>query len=160
MYNNFNNGHNRGKSGGLAQEKGEPFEFKKEGYFSANGTIREKLISSEAEKIAGEFVDERLTVSQLRAFFNEIKAIRNRLNEDGSNYQNIFPLILMIKSKAEYRGATKGAKIPPRFKEFLIANVDRLVEDKKNKLGKQSFDAFVMFFEAVVGYFYGKNEGR
>jgi CRISPR type III-A-associated protein Csm2 len=162
MYNYAkNNNFNKNKGGGYPQKKEEltHFDFEKEGYFF-NGNIRERLISEEANDIAKKLVDEHLSVTQLRAFFNEIKAIRNRLNEDGSNYLNIFPLILMIKSKAEYKAASKGAKIPEVFKSFLIANVNRLAQDKKDGKGKESFDAFVMFFEAIVGYFYGANGGR
>lgn len=159
MYNNKGNGGYNGNRGNSFNQKVE-FDFEKKGYLK-DGIIREELITEEAEKIAKEFNNNRLSTSQLRAFFNEVKAIKNRVKDDGSNYNMVFPLILMLKSKAEYKGSSKGnSKIPAVFKDFLIANIDRLSKDKKEGNSKVAFDAFVMFFEAVVGYFYGVNGGR
>ncbi|MGL4629482.1 MAG: type III-A CRISPR-associated protein Csm2 [Cetobacterium sp.] len=159
MFNSKGNGSYNGNRGNSFNQKVE-FDFEKKGYLK-DGIIREELITEEAEKIAREFNINRLSTSQLRAFFNEVKAIKNRVKEDGSNYNAVFPLILMLKSKAEYKGSSKGnSKIPAVFKDFLIANIDRLSKDKKEGNGKGAFDAFVMFFEAVVGYFYGVNGGR
>lgn len=164
MYNNKGNGGYNGNRGNNFNQKVE-FDFEKKGYLK-DGIIREELITEEAEKIAKLFSPDdfrnKLSTSQLRAFFNEVKAIKNRVKDDGSNYNIVFPLILMLKSKAEYKGNSKGnsSKIPAVFKDFLIANIDRLSKDKKEGNGKVAFDAFVMFFEAVVGYFYGINGGR
>lgn len=134
------------------------FEFVQKGFLNKD-VVREELITEEAQKIANMFVKSKLTSTQLRAFFNDIKSVKNRLKDDGSNYEREFPLILMIKSKAEYKGASKGtAKITKEFKEFLVASVDRLWKDKKEGKGKEVFDAYVLFFEAIVGYFYGMED--
>ncbi|MDX8337232.1 type III-A CRISPR-associated RAMP protein Csm5 [Candidatus Cetobacterium colombiensis] len=108
MFNSKGNGGYNGNRGNSFNQKVE-FDFEKKGYLK-DGIIREELITEEAEKIAKEFNNNRLSTSQLRAFFNEVKAIKNRVKDDGSNYNMVFPLILMLKSKAEYKGSSiKGA---------------------------------------------------
>lgn len=149
MFNNkSNNSYSNNRSGGYTPAKAE-FEFSKKGYFQ-NGIIREELITTEAKKIAQDLAENRLTATQMRAFFNEVKAIKNRVKEDGTNFPSVYPLILMMNSKVEYRAGSK--KIPAYFKDFLVSNIEQISSENKKSNGKEAFDAFVMFFEAVVGY--------
>jgi len=53
----------------------------------------------------------------------------------------------MVKSKAMYAKGT--GRIESEFCSFMMTNIDK-VKDQKD------FEAFVKYFEAVLGYAYGK----
>lgn len=123
----------------------------KNGYYDENGNLRNELIVDEADKL-GEIlaVKDRLSKSQLRNFFNEVKALDAKIERD--NFDENLPYILMLKAKASY--AYKGGRnsnIPKSFKEFIETNID-LIEEKRDI---ETFRGFVNFFETVVAYFYG-----
>ena len=74
-----------------------------------------------------------------------------------SNWDVVFPLVKMMKSKIVY--ATSEKKISRydkgvymKFKDFLISGIDSIDDEK-------DFFAFCKYFEAVIGYFYG-NGGK
>jgi len=129
------------------------------GYLDEEGRFKKELIEDEADKI-GELLAQgginkrnkknKLTNSQLRNFYNEVKALDAKINED--NFLDNLPFVLMLKAKANYayRGG-KNSKIPESFKDFIIKNVEVISEEKTYK----SFDNFTTLFETVVGYFYG-----
>jgi len=131
-----------------------------DGYLDENGRLKRKLIENEAEKIGRllakgglnrEKKKEKLTKTQLRNFYNEVKALEERINDEDS-FMNNLPHILMLKAKANYayRGG-KNQKIPKSFKDFIVKNIEIISEEESYT----SFDNFTTFFEAVVGYFYG-----
>ncbi|MHB8279468.1 MAG: type III-A CRISPR-associated protein Csm2, partial [Candidatus Humimicrobiaceae bacterium] len=66
------------------------------------------------------------------------------------HFKKIMPLIKMLKSKIVYASARQ--KNMGEFEEFIKDRIDK-IKDKKD------FKAFVLHFEAVVGYFYGFNSG-
>ncbi|MBF0242171.1 MAG: type III-A CRISPR-associated protein Csm2 [Desulfamplus sp.] len=131
-------------------------------YFDKNGIIKEELLDTEAEKVAKSFIVYRfnrntnsnepddknsLSSAQLRRFFNEFRQLEKRVHVDG--FQKVKPLIKMVKSKASYASNPKrNGKIVPAFKDFLINNLDKIDTEK-------DFEAFMLHFEAVVGFFYG-----
>ena len=63
-------------------------------------------------------------------------------------FDKVKPLIKMVKSKASYAANPANPKIPASFKNFLINNIDEIQTEK-------DFEAFMLHFEAVVGFFYG-----
>ena len=136
------------------------------GYLDEDGRFKKELIENEADKI-GELLAngginkrkryEKLSSSQLRNFYNEVKALDAKINEE--NFLDNLPFVLMLKAKANYayRGGGKNKKIPESFKDFIIKNVEIISKEKTYK----SFDNFTTFFETVVGYFYGHGgEGK
>lgn len=129
------------------------------GYLDEEGNFKLELIEDEADKLGRLFANgglkkynnkEKLTKTQLRNFYNEVKALDARINED--NFEENLPFILMLKAKASYahRGG-KNKKIPESFRDFIVKNVDLISKEKTY----ESFDNFTTFFETVVGYFYG-----
>lgn len=128
--------------------------FIEKGFTDKKGNIREELITEEALEIANHFKTDRLTKSQLRAFFNEIKAINNRLSDSKENFDKIYPMILMIKSKIEYR-ASKDKNKMKGFKMFLTEAINYIKKENDSNKGYEAFKNFVIFFEAIVGYSYG-----
>lgn len=131
-------------------------------YFDENGIIKENLLDTDAKKTAESFVaykfdnwtktqivDDRnsLSSAQLRKFFNEFRQLEKRVHADG--FQKVKPIIKMVKSKASYAANPKrNGKIVPAFKDFLINNLNQIDTEK-------DFEAFMLHFEAVVGFYYG-----
>jgi len=131
------------------------------GYFDKDGVIRSELLEKEACKQAEEFVVYRknyktgmkevdkkkiLSSAQLRKFFNEFRQLEKKVGIEG--FDKVKPLIKMVKSKAAYASNPDNPKIPRSFKNFLITNIDQIE-------GEKDFQAFMLHFEAVVGFFYG-----
>lgn len=129
------------------------FKFFKEGYWDNKGNIREELLTIEAEEVAKSFKEGRLTNSQLRAFFNEIKGLSNRIDGKKENWDKVYPMVLMIKSKVEYR-SSKDPKMAS-LKHFLKRSVAYIQKENRANKGYEAFETFVIFFETVVGYSYG-----
>lgn len=64
-------------------------------------------------------------------------------------------MILMIKSKIEYKASTKDGKKLNGFKDFLTEAVEYIRKENKTGKGYEAFKNFVIFFETIVGYCYG-----
>ncbi|MDP7335408.1 MAG: type III-A CRISPR-associated protein Csm2 [SAR324 cluster bacterium] len=121
--------------------------------------IKNGLLDKEAEgwsqklvrmQERGNRIDSRNSISssQLRRFFNEFRSLEKRVNS-APVFETVLPLIKMVKSKVSYAaGRGTGQQIPESFKSFLNQNIDRIQD-------KQDFNAFMLHFEAVVGYCYG-----
>ncbi len=124
-------------------------------YFDEKGNIRVELLETDAYKLAQTFVRPRaegrervnpLTSAQLRRFFGEFRQLEKKVR--AKDFDAVKPLIKMVKSKASYAANPKNRKIPDEFKNFLIGNVEKINEEK-------DFKAFMLHFEAVVGFCYG-----
>lgn len=126
--------------------------------------IRAELFQ-EAEEIADKILEEPvegkkpLSSTQLRRYYNEVKALDYRVKgwrtlkpqEQEVKFTEILPLIKLLRAKVEYKRNAKAGRISKSFAQFMadcIHSVNSLRE----------FEAFVMFFEAVVGFYIGRNE--
>ncbi len=120
----------------------------KKGYRTESKDIlRKELVSTEAKKIAENM---KITNSQLRAFFNELKKLKQKyVDEDEKNLDKLHVELLILKSKLEYKKG--GKKITDEFSEFMEKNFDIII--KENTM--QSYKDFLVFFETVLGYMYG-----
>lgn len=119
--------------------------------------INPVLLDEDARKKVSSFLKpksgKRLTSSQIRKYFNEVKSLKLKIEKLGFN--KVKPSILLLKSKAAYDCPVKGSKknIPEEFKEFIFNCVDSIKDEK-------DFEAFALYFEAIVGYFYGEGGGE
>lgn len=126
-------------------------------YFK-DGAIRPELVTEDAKKAAGGFFLDRrnaLRANQLRKFYGDVKTLELRIKsapEDRKEaaFQQILPLVKLLKAKTAY--AAKRKVIPESFKSWIWENVDAV-----NSL--KEFSAFLLYFEAVVGFCYGLAEG-
>ena len=149
------------------QEK-KTYDFKaleKNKYRDKNGEIREELIMEDAVSIAKIFgeialgrTNKKMSNSQIRAFFGEVKALEGRINygtheEEKKEFSKIYPFILMLNSKVEYK--FNKEHVTEEFKRFINTNVNIIREENKLGNGVKAFKDFVMFFETVVGFFKG-----
>ncbi|HOM62093.1 MAG TPA: type III-A CRISPR-associated protein Csm2 [Anaerohalosphaeraceae bacterium] len=107
--------------------------------------INPDLLDKDAEKQASE-LHAKINSAQIRRFFGEVKNLYFRLKE-GRPWEELEPFVRMLKSKALYAAGT--GRIPEEFCAFIKDNIDRIKDSK-------DFEAFVLYFEAVLGYAYGK----
>ena len=120
-------------------------------FYDQNGNIKSSLLDEDAKGWAKSFVkpsgrERELTSAQLRKFYNEFKALEKKVESKG--FDSTLPLIKMVKSKAAYSANPRNQKIPSKFRDFLWENIDAINEEK-------DFKAFILLFEAVVGFCYG-----
>lgn len=125
-------------------------------YFTADNHIRPELLDQEARDKAKSFIGQRpipketLSSSQLRRFYNEFKQLKTKYdNDETKDFAAILPLIKMQKSKTAYASNPRNQKIPSSFHSFIEKNVDSIQ-------GPEEFKAFMLHFEAVVGFFYAQ----
>lgn len=114
----------------------------------AEDNIRPDLLDKEALIIAKEFSKEKLSTHQVRKFYDEVKHYKERLDK-GESFKKIFPLIVMLKSKAKY-AATKKKEMTV-FYDFINQSIEKIKTEEEEKQ-KKKFDAFCLFFEAVYGF--------
>ena len=126
-------------------------EISKKGYRTeSKDTLRKELVSTEARNIAENM---KITNSQLRAFFNELKRLKQKyIDENEKNINKLHIELLILKSKLEYK--KYGDKITNEFSKFMEKNIDIVI----NENTMQSYKDFLVFFETVLGYMYGLNK--
>ncbi|HQJ76043.1 MAG TPA: type III-A CRISPR-associated protein Csm2 [Bacteroidota bacterium] len=125
--------------------KSNSYEQSKKPFFP-DGFLTVNALTKEAEERGKQFAENKLSIAQMRQFYGEIKYLERLLEVE--NFNDILPLIKMLKSKASYK--TYNNKIPPIFKAFIHDAIER-INDKK------SFSDFCKLFEAIVGFYYSNN---
>ena len=128
-------------------------------YRDEEKNILTKLLDEDAMSKAKNFVEidntgrvnekshNTLSSSQLRRFYHDFKQLEKKVKAQG--FARVKPLIKMMKSKASYAANPKRqGRIPASFKNFLADHVDSINEEA-------DFEAFMLHFEAVVGFYYG-----
>ncbi len=109
-------------------------------------------LAKEIGKLFAKSRNNKISSAQLRKFFNDIRAIEVKAEAVGDrDFNKILHLVKMLKAKVAY---SKGRRnVSGFFKEFIDICIEK-IEDRKD------FDAFVKFFEAIVGYFYYYEGGK
>lgn len=130
-------------------------------YFDDKGNIRPDLVTKEAEQAAEKFyefnprnnkVDDRKSLknAQLRRFYGEFKRLESELghSDDAAEvrFAGVLPRIKMAAAKVTYAQA-RGV-VPTSFVNWMTEHVRQINSIK-------DFKAFLLHFEAVVGYCYG-----
>mgnify|MGYP000023538183 CR=1 FL=1 len=102
-----------------------------------------QTLVEEAERIGQELVKQRLTTSQIRNVFGEVKRLQMRFDPNR---------LRMLKPKLAYMGARAGDG-GQRLRDVLSAAVDAVFSG--NPAGsevEQRFRRMVDFFEAILAY--------
>ena len=120
--------------------------------FRNNGQLRRELLTSEAENWAGLLYDNKngVTATQLRNFFNEVKALQSRIEAGGFAVNEA--MVGLLKSKAAYAYARAEKKRKTGF-EYLKSMIEQGSDLSKSE---EAFNDFALFFEAVMGFFKGR----
>jgi len=138
-------GRDRGQSGG--QTVNPPKIV-----FRNNGQLRRELLTSEAEEWADLLYDNKngVTATQLRNFFNEVKALQSRIEAGG--FVPNEAMIGLLKSKVAYAYARAEKKRKTGF-GYLKSVIEQGSDMSKSE---EAFNDFALFFEAVMGFFKGR----
>ena len=132
-------------------------------YTSDGKSIRPELLDSEARSLGEAFAhvgakNYYVSKNQLRRYYNDVKQLQFRIekdlkdnkdSDDPEALKKYLPLIKMLKANVAY-GRRSGTKerVSPKFQETMNACID-LIKSPRD------FQTFVLFFESVVGYYYG-----
>lgn len=117
--------------------------------FRTNGQLRRELLTSDAQNWSELLYSNGygVTATQLRNFFNEVKALQSRIEAGG--FQSNEAMVGLLKSKVAYAYARAETKRKTGF-EYL----KNMIEQGSDKsTSKEAFDDFALFFEAVMGFF-------
>ena len=133
-------------------------------YHDDKGNLKPEWVTDEAENAAQSFYEETnkaiksdksentLKNSQLRKFYGEFKKLESEIlqnsGEEQERFLSVLPRIKMVAAKVTYAKARKV--VPSTFVKWLKEHTDQI-----NSL--TDFKAFLLHFEAVVGYCYGIN---
>ena len=140
-------------------ESGQPEQTKPPTIvFRENGKLRRSLLTSEAKMWADLLFDNRsgVTATQLRNFFNEVKALQSRIEAGG--FTTSEAMIGLLKSKAAYayaRSEKKSKKAFGYLQSMIEQGVDLVFKNSDPEKSEEAFNDFVLFFEAVMGFFKG-----
>jgi len=116
--------------------------------FYVDGKINPEWLDNQAQAEANSYSS--LKKNQLRAFYDELKSISNI---NFASFDEVLPMIKLIKAKANYRANRKDNKLDPKFKEFLFELIDSIKCERTLKNAKLIFEAIVGFFvESSGGY--------
>ena len=90
---------------------------------------------------------DKVTNSQLRRFYRDVKQLQRDIHtSDEATWAMYEARVRMLRSKVAY--AAGRETISKAFQRFINKCIDQV-----NDL--QSFEDFCLFFESMVGYFYG-----
>ena len=148
---NYNRNVSKGRSHNRRGDSKVDFSFLT-GFFedSEKERLRRDLLDEKAHELGKYFAKkDRISSSQLRNFFNDVRSLEARVKVE--DFQKVLPHIKMLKAKVAY--AQGRNLVPFSFKKLISQCVD-LIEDERD------FGGFVKFFEAIVGFFYGEGGGR
>lgn len=120
-------------------------------YYLNDTAIDPVWMDKKAQDTAKSFFETKplLAASQLRKFYGDVKTLERQWRSCGGDeaaFDGILPLIKLLKAKVTY--ACKRKVVPVTFQSWLCEHVDSVKRPK-------DFKAFVLHFEAVVGFSYG-----
>lgn len=132
------------------------------GFFDAEGNLRADLLDAVARGFGEKFArQDRMSNAQLRRFYGDVKELQKDIKGDaealaelqdregqqaGSAFRRYEARIRMLKSKVAFAAGRRT--IPGSFEKFISKCIDQVDS-------LPAFEAYVAFFESVVGYFYG-----
>lgn len=123
------------------QKEEEP--LKKIEFRDEKGNLRRKLLVEEAEGFSKKLAFGGVSFTQLRNFFTEVLALKEKLKV--KSYEEIEAEIGMLVSKANYKKVREPKNNEELFR-FIKQGIDSIESG-------EDFKDFAVLFEAVVGFF-------
>ena len=137
--------------------------FLKNGFYDENNNLRPEFLDKKAQELARRFGpyggSDKVSSSQMRRFFGDVRELeatlqQNRIDFDSDNEKDLqshLAMIRLLKSKLAY--AKGRSNISAAFANTLTAAIDQIKAPR-------DFKAFVLFFESIMGFYYGEGGGR
>ena len=134
--------------------------YKTDGKATDKKILDPKWVDSEALAVARKLVikgfngkidkNKSIKTSQLRKFYADVKSLERSWiyqNRSDAAFLGFLPQIKILKAKAAY--AKGRAVVPSAFTDWVNTHVEAIKSPK-------DFEAFLLHFEAVVGFCYGE----
>ncbi len=115
-----------------------------------NGYRKKELFTEHAIAYADAMIN--MTQTQLRKYYNEVKALEARIKAN-PDFKTNEALIGLLKSKVAYGMAKENDKNKKEAFKVLLNMTEQGIEWSTKR---EYFEDFVLFFEAVMGFFKGK----
>jgi len=92
--------------------------------------------------------------TQARNFYDRVLQLEKEIDDNGKEhgFESVYPFIKMLNSKVAYGVSRKV--VSNEFQEMMSECLEQIKLDDN---GKQTFQHFKLFFEAVLGFFKGSN---
>ena len=107
-----------------------------------------ELLNETAKKWADDI--NRTKKTQVRNFYDRILELEKEI-KDADSFSEVYPFIKMLNSKVAY-----GVSRRVVSREFQDMMEQCLAQIKNDKNGEDKFNTFKLFFEAVLGFFKGR----
>ena len=107
-----------------------------------------------ADEVAKSLVTDRrdkLTTSQIRALFGEVRQIEAEWSMEGHRDRALHRLIL-LKPKMAYRARKERGQAVRELVEVLEPALDMVAQEQNEQQQDANFKRFVEFFEAILAY--------
>lgn len=135
--------------------------FLDQGFYDADGNLREDLLDTHARRWGLEFAPvgetvkkgtQQVSSSQIRRFYGDLKSLqdemrRSRVNMTSKDERDLAPFkarVKMLKAKASY--AAGREKVSAAFHQLMERCVDKIKSPR-------DFAAFALFFESLLGHY-------
>jgi len=125
-------------------------------YTQGTQNIRPELLGTEAEAAAKKVLN--VSPTQMRRIFNQIKSLFQRL-EKGESWDKIAPLVQLQKAHIAYT-VRRGKKNNSKFEKDWVELEDIIKDGLGSVKTENDYKAFVLFFEALYGFYYAETPQR
>ena len=111
--------------------------------------LNDSELFNETAKYWAQKID-RTKKTQARNFYDKILQLQDEIKQN--SFESVYPFIKMLNSKVAY-GVSRRV-VSYEFQEMMESCISQITNDKR---GEQIFENFKLFFEAVLGFFKGRN---
>jgi CRISPR-associated protein Csm2 len=105
-----------------------------------------------ADDLGKRLKNSRLTTSQIRAIFGEVRQIQAQWGMGGENRQRARRRLVLLKPKMAYRARREPGRAVEELVSVLDPAVDLVVAESDSETQDGHFQRFVEFFEAILAY--------
>jgi CRISPR type III-A-associated protein Csm2 len=132
-------------------------------FYDDKGNLTPVFLDKLPKELGKRFINERVSSSQLRRFYGDFKQLQHKMQSDKDfkdkissdkpeDLQKYLPLIKMLKAKVAY-GARPRAEGRPLLSQGFKQTIEEGIELIRTP---RDFQAFALFLECTVGYYYGE----
>jgi CRISPR-associated protein Csm2 len=105
-----------------------------------------------ADALGQDLQRQRLTTSQIRAIFGEVRQIQAEWTISEDSRRKALRKLILLKPKMAYRARRESGRAVEALKDVLEPAVDLVIQEKDQKKQDGHFQRFVEFFEAILAY--------
>ena len=112
-----------------------------------------------AEALGKYLQHQRLTTSQIRAIFGEVRQIQAEWGINKESRRKALRKLILLKPKMAYRARRESGRAVAALRDVLVPAIDLVINEEDQGKQDQNFLNFVDFFEAILAYHkaYGGN---